>query len=101
ALEFLKLRHWTAPGDFPMKTLQTFVILAVVAWGGAFRALAAPIPTAPIYTNKLKFRIPFHYDSAELSQLGARQIRLYSSRDRGRNWQQVQAVSPDAGKFNF
>jgi hypothetical protein len=84
-----------------MKTLRTVACLAVAAWCGALRLDAAPIPSAPVYTNKLKFRIPFHYDPVELSRLEAREIRLYTSRDRGRNWNQVQAVSPDAGKFNF
>jgi hypothetical protein len=84
-----------------MKVFKIVVCFAAVALGGALRLDAAPIPTAPVYTNKLKFRIPFHYDSAELSRLGAREIRLYTSRDRGRGWQQVQSVAPDAGKFNF
>src|SRR5262245_4270331 len=82
-----------------IRTIMLGIACLAVAIGA--RAHAAPIPTAPIYTNKLKFRIPFHYDSNELSRLGAREIRLYVSRDRGRNWQQVQAVAPDAGKFNF
>jgi len=84
-----------------MKTFRTIAFLALAASCATLRLDAAPIPSAPVYTNKLKFRIPFHYDSAELSRLGAREIRLYVSRDRGRNWQQVQAVAPDAGKFNF
>jgi hypothetical protein len=84
-----------------MKTFYALVGCALVALGGTLRLDAAPIPTAPIYTNKLTFRIPFHYDPAELTRLGAREIRLYASRDRGRAWQQVQAVSPDAGKFKF
>ncbi len=84
-----------------MKRLRIVACLALAAWGGVLRLDAAPIPTAPVYTNKFKFRIPFHYDPAELSRLGAREIRLYASRDRGRTWNQVQAVGPDAGKFNF
>jgi hypothetical protein len=84
-----------------MKTLRILGCLTVLVLGAQVLLAAAPIPTAPIHTNKLKFRIPFHYDSAELSRLGAREIRLYASRDRGRTWQQTQAVTPDAGKFNF
>jgi len=84
-----------------MKTFKILACFAALTWAGAGPLDAAPIPTAPIYTNKLKFRIPFHYDPAELSRLGAREIRLYVSRDRGRGWQQIQAVAPDAGKFNF
>lgn len=84
-----------------MKTCRILVGIACLAFGMAAAADAAPIPTAPIFTNKLKFRIPFHYDTNELSRLGAREIRLYVSRDHGRGWQQVQSVAPDAGKFNF
>lgn len=81
-----------------MKTLA-WLLLAGIALSSS--ALAGPIPSAPIYTNKLRFRIPFHYDAAELQRLGAKEIRLYVSRDQGRTWQQVQAVTPQAGKFNF
>jgi hypothetical protein len=62
---------------------------------------AAPIPTSPVFTNKTKFRIPFRYDAAELQSLGAREIRLLVSRDRGLTWTPVQTVSPEAGKFSF
>ena len=61
---------------------------------------AAPIPTGPIYTKQLSFRIPFHYDSNELSRLGAREIRLYVSRDRGRIWQLDKTVFSEQGRFN-
>lgn len=61
---------------------------------------AAPIPTAPIYTKQLSFRIPFHYDASELSRLGAREIRLYVSRDRGRTWKLDQTVASEQGRFN-
>ncbi len=84
-----------------MKSLTIFGWFAGLLLAAHTLFAAAPIPTAPIHTNKVKFRITFHYDSAELSRLGAREIRLYVSRDRGRTWQQTQAVTPDAGKFNF
>ena len=61
---------------------------------------AAPIPTGPIYTKQLSFRIPFRYDSNELSRLGAREIRLYVSRDRGRTWQLDKTVFSEQGRFN-
>src|SRR5665213_1853469 len=61
---------------------------------------APPIPTGPIYTKQLSFRIPFHYDSNELSRLGAREIRLYVSRDRGRTWQLDKTVVSEQGRFN-
>jgi hypothetical protein len=82
--------------------MRILVLLMLAVWiVGSGTVSAGPIPTAPIYTNKLKFRIPFHYDPAELKRLSASEIRLYSSRDRGRSWQRAQAVRPDAGKFNF
>ncbi len=62
---------------------------------------AAPIPSATQFTNHPQFRIPFHYDPAELSRLGARQIRLYISRDNGRSWEPGESVLPNAGKFAF
>lgn len=62
---------------------------------------AAPIPTAPVYTNKPRFRIPFRYDPAEMKGLGAKEVRLFVSNDRGGLWQQVQSVAPETGKFNF
>src|SRR5213075_1989314 len=68
---------------------------------GAALCEAAPIPAAPVYTNKPRFRIPFRYDAAEMQSLGAKEIRLFVSRDRGANWQQVQSVAPEAAKFNF
>jgi len=84
-----------------MKSFTIRAWLAVLAWGACSLLDAAPIPTAPIHTNKLKFKIPFHYDSAELTRLGARQIQLHVSRDQGRTWQPYQDVTPDAGKFTF
>ncbi len=84
-----------------MRSFWIRVWLAIVAWGTCSVLEAAPIPTAPIHTNKLKFKIPFHYDAAELTRLGARQIQLHVSRDQGRTWQAYQEVTPDAGKFSF
>jgi hypothetical protein len=85
---------------FRMKTLP--LLLAAAGWLAATTAQAAgPIPAGPIYTNKSRFRIPFHYDGDELRRMGAREIRLFVSRDKGRNWRDVQAVAPEAGKFQF
>jgi hypothetical protein len=82
-----------------MKTLLWVLLASIIA--NTATALGGPIPTGPIYTNKLRFRIPFHYDGDELRRLGAKEIRLFVSRDRGQTWQQVQSVAPEAGKFNF
>ncbi len=78
-------------------TIWLGVLVAVLAAVGE----AAPIPAGPVYTNKPRFKIPFRYDAAEMQTLGAKEIRLYVSRDRGVNWQLIQSVSPDSGKFNF
>jgi hypothetical protein len=82
-----------------MKTLLGLILAGLVLGSAAVEA--GPIPTTPIFTNKLRFRIPFHYDADELKRLGAAEIRLYVSRDRGKNWRRVQSVSPNAGKFTF
>ncbi|QDU40023.1 hypothetical protein Mal4_43770 [Maioricimonas rarisocia] len=56
---------------------------------------------APVHTSRPRFRIPFQFDSAEIQRLGAVEIQLYVSSDRGVNWRHVQSVSPTAGKFTF
>lgn len=64
---------------------------------------AFPLEAAgrPIYTNKSRFRIPYNSDPAEMRKLGAREIRLYVSDDRGAKWEMAQSVPPDAGKFQY
>ncbi len=64
---------------------------------------ADPMPAGatPIFTNKAGFRIPYHYDPQEIARLGAREIRLFSSSDRGATWRHIQSVTPTAGKFEF
>ncbi|MFG0296590.1 MAG: hypothetical protein ACF8PG_11860 [Maioricimonas sp. JB045] len=56
---------------------------------------------APVHTSRPRFRIPFQFDAAEIQRLGAVEIQLYVSSDRGVNWRHVQSVSPTAGKFTF
>jgi hypothetical protein len=58
-------------------------------------------PASAVHTSKAKFRIPFKFDAAEMQSLGAKEVRLYVSRDRGASWQHSQTVAPDAGKFQF
>lgn len=55
----------------------------------------------PIYTSRPAFRIPYQYDPQEIARLGAQEVRLYVSRDRGQQWQAVQKVNPQAGRFDF
>lgn len=83
-----------------MKTLVILLALIVGCLVSA-AAHAGPIRTDVIYTNKLKFRIPFHYDNDELRRLGAKEIQLSVSRNRGQSWKYHQSVAPEAGKFNF
>lgn len=55
----------------------------------------------PVYTNQSRFRIPYKFDATELARLGAREIRLYGSVDKGTTWKQLQSVPPQPGKFEF
>ncbi|MCA9069478.1 MAG: hypothetical protein KDA84_11165, partial [Planctomycetaceae bacterium] len=60
-----------------------------------------PDAVQPVYTNKTRFRIPFRYDAAEMQRIGAKEIRLYLSSDRGQTWQLSRQANPQAGKFDF
>lgn len=53
------------------------------------------------FTNKSRFKIPFRFDAAELEQLGAREVELWESRDRGATWKARNRVAPTAGKFQY
>jgi hypothetical protein len=55
----------------------------------------------PIYTSRQAFRIPFQSDPQEIARLGAQEVRLYVSQTRGQQWQAVQRVNPQAGRFDF
>ncbi|WP_145263160.1 hypothetical protein [Calycomorphotria hydatis] len=55
----------------------------------------------PVLTDKPRFRIPFRFDQAEMERLGAKEVRLYVSRDRGQHWKMAQAVQPDRARFHF
>jgi hypothetical protein len=68
--------------------------------GGASSPAAANLPD-PIYTSRQAFRIPYQYDPQEIARLGAREVRLYVSKDRGQQWQAVQTVNPQTGRFDF
>ncbi len=57
--------------------------------------------STPIHTNKTRFRIPFRFDERELQRLGAREVRLFVSTDRGRNWRVGGSTSPAARRFEF
>ena len=55
----------------------------------------------PIHTNRAGFRIPYQYDPHEIAKLGAREIKLFKSLDRGAAWELVQSVAPSTGRFDF
>ncbi len=75
--------------------------------GAAGLLLAAPLAAGdgsavkPLYTQKPRFRIPFQFDAAEMRRLGAIEIQLFVSTDRGQTWNREQSVEPSAGKFSF
>ncbi|MFM9960974.1 MAG: hypothetical protein ACKV2Q_07095 [Planctomycetaceae bacterium] len=54
-----------------------------------------------IITNQPGFRIPYRFDQAEMRRLRAKEIRLFLSRNNGFDWQHVQTVAPEAGRFDF
>lgn len=54
-----------------------------------------------IFTNQPSFRIPYRFDPAEMRRLRAKEIRLFLSRNGGLEWQHVQTVAPEAGRFDF
>ena len=92
-----------------MRWIATYLAAVVAVMSLSFDAVAAPIPTKPVYTNKTRFRIPYRYDVREMRRLKAAEIRLYVSSDLGLNWQAVQASRPQPteasgtlnGKFDF
>ncbi|HEX6986395.1 MAG TPA: hypothetical protein VF170_13515, partial [Planctomycetaceae bacterium] len=73
-------------------------------WTAVLLVLSLAAPAAAqdlVYTKQPRFRIPYHSDPAELQRLGAREIQLFVSTDRGQNWRLAQSVPPTAGKFAY
>ena len=81
--------------------IRTAILAILAALAVTPAARAASAPTEPVYTNKPRFRIPYRYDPLEMQKLAAREIRLYTSADRGQQWQLAQAVDPRNRKFEF
>ena len=79
----------------------TWLCLILLVCAGSPVAQAAPTTGKPVYSNKPRFRIPYHFDAEEMQKLGAREIRLYVSTDLGVRWQPSQSVTPQPGKFSF
>ncbi|HEV8069438.1 MAG TPA: hypothetical protein VGP76_16985 [Planctomycetaceae bacterium] len=65
------------------------------------RSTIAADPTAAVFTNKARFRIPFRYDPAEMQKLQAREVQLYVSTDHGLRWRMVDRAEPRADHFDF
>jgi hypothetical protein len=68
--------------------------------------LAAPCraqeePAQIVHTNKGRFRIPFQFDAAEMTAMGAREVRLYVSVDSGATWHHAQSVQTSESRFEF
>ncbi len=78
-------------------------ILRVACWlvALACSTVAWAQPPQAIVTNQSGFRIPYRFDQAEMRRLRAKEIRLVLSRNGGLEWQHVQTVSPEAGRFDF
>jgi hypothetical protein len=56
-----------------------------------------PADVSPI--NQRKFEIPIQVDAASRSKI--KELKLFSSTDEGRSWQEVAVTSPDKGAFIY
>jgi hypothetical protein len=65
------------------------------------RSALAADPAAAVFTNKVRFRIPFRYDPAEMQRLQAREVQLYVSTDHGLRWRMADRAEPRADHFDF
>ena len=83
----------------------TCLCLALLMSGVCAAAHAAPPGGKTVYTNKLKFRIPYNFRAEEMRELRAKEVRLYVSTDFGVRWQPVQSQAlpqgAPQGKFAF
>jgi hypothetical protein len=67
----------------------------------ALPAIAADPGGAAVFTNKVRFRIPFRYDPTEMQRLQAREVQLYVSTDHGLRWRMADKAEPRADHFDF
>jgi hypothetical protein len=98
-------------GGAEMKSLVALACGLLILTGNSYaqgQPLIADSPSLsasnlpePIYTSRQAFRIPYQYDPQEIARLGAKEVRLYVSQNRGGQWQAIQKVNPQAGKFDF
>lgn len=87
-----------------MWLLSIAQVLTVVATGAqpgsAVGPRAGDLPE-PLSTRQTYFAIPFEIDQVDHPVLGATEIQLYTSRDRGVTWQHETSVSPTTKQFLF
>lgn len=90
------------------RTVPGLALGGVSIAGLLVSVLAAQVPFASpvaapqaVHTNRQAFRIPYQVDPQEIARLGAREIRLFMSRDRGQRWEHAQSVAPQSGRFEF
>ncbi len=87
-----------------MWLLSIAQVLTVVATGAqpglAVGQTAGDLPD-PISTRQTYFAIPFEIDQVDHPVLGAAEIQLYTSRDRGVTWQHEMSVAPTTKNFLF
>jgi hypothetical protein len=76
--------------------------LGVIALLAGAQALpAGDTGTGPVFTNKVRFRIPFRSDPAEMQRIEAREVQLYVSTDQGTRWRMVDKVEPKTDHFDY
>src|SRR5215213_1138181 len=96
----LSSREFGTPRGNTMKLTPALLLGCAAAFAVA-NAFAAEAPNEPVFTNKTRFRIPFRFDANEIKALGAKEIQLYVSNDRGTQWRLAARVGTDQGKFDF
>ena len=81
---------------------RTWICLAVFALlAGGQIVPAEDAGSNPVFTNKVRFRIPFRSDPAEMQRLEAREVQLFVSTDHGTRWRMVDKAEPRADHFDF
>ncbi len=70
---------------------------------GVFCCLAGAVEgqVKPVATRRSEFRIPFTFDSQEVSRLGLSEVQLFVSRDGGKTWKHTSSTLPTGQKFRY
>jgi hypothetical protein len=69
-----------------------------MTWACLLLALHAGAPEA-VHINQAQFKIPIRVDRARLAEI--RELRLWVSRDQGKNWDLSASAKPDQDAFTF